>query len=170
LGVFKMADSKRSRAAKLGARTRARNVSLRGPTQRSSARNTENARIDNGEATLADAYGGVPSHANFLKKADLFERPVKGSKATNTAYIVPGGLRLGKCQLFWYRRNLGIDLPSENETIEVSTKGGDKFTLEALETTTTEWLATLGNQTFARNCTGVGYFLVSNFRAKSPSN
>jgi len=162
-----MADTKRSRAAKLGARTRARNVSLRGPTPRSSARGTEDRRMISGGPTLADAYDGVPSRASFLKQAHLFERAADGVKTTKTdrAYIVPAGLdtlrRGEEVQLFWYRRNSSIERPSELDKTRVTTKDGDEFVLEALEDAPQTWQTKLGHKSFSRSCTGIVRYYIS---------
>jgi len=170
-----MADTKRSRAAKLGARTRARNVSLHGPTPRSTARGTEDHRITVGGSTLAGAYAGVPSRANFLKQAHLFERTVKvqgvvtnenlKSTKTDRAYIVPDGLntlrRGEEVQLFWYRRNTYVDRPTEFERARVTTKDGQEYLLEALEDAPQTWQTNLGSKTFARSCTGIVNYYVS---------
>jgi hypothetical protein len=166
----KMADTKRSRAAKLGARTRARNVSLHGPTARSTARRTENERIIAGRTTLADVYDGVPSRANFLKNAHLFERPAdegSGTKTTKTdrAYIIPDGLdtlrRGEETRLFWYRRNTSIERPTEQAMSTVFMKDGNEFTLEALEDAPRTWQTQLGHKSFARSCTGIVRFYVT---------
>jgi hypothetical protein len=165
-----MADTKRSRAAKLGARTRARNVSLHGPTPRGSARGTENIRINAGASTLADAYGGVPSRANFLKQAHLFEHSVNEGGSTKTtktdrAYIVPDGLdtlrRGEEVRLFWYRRNSSVEKPVELNTVKVTSKGGQTYTLEALEDAPHTWQTTLGHRSFARTCTGIVNYYVT---------
>jgi hypothetical protein len=163
----KMADTKRSRAAKLGARTRARNVSLHGPSQRSSARSTEDRRILAGGHTLADAYGGVPSRTNFLKQAHLFERATEGSSSTKTdrAYIVPDGLqtlrRGAEVDLFWYRRNSSVECPSEFESTKVTAKDGEQYILRAMEDAPQGWQTKMGSQTFARSCTGIVRYYVS---------
>jgi hypothetical protein len=162
-----MADTKRSRAAKLGARTRARNVSLHGPTSRSTAQGTEDLRITTGEKTLADAYCGVPSRANFLKDAHLFERVTHEGKTAKTdrAYIVPDGLeslRRGEdVDLFWYRRNTSVEQPNVHETAKVVTRDGEQYMLQPMEDAPMVWQASLNHKSFARRCTGVVRFYVS---------
>ena len=48
---------------------------------------SEDRRITAGGATLADAYAGVPSRANFLKQAHLFERSADEGGATKTTEL-----------------------------------------------------------------------------------
>jgi len=156
---------KRSRAAKLGARTRARNVSLHGPGPRSTARSAEDRRIAAGGGTLSAAYGRVPSRADFLKQAHLFERENDNTTKTDRAYIVPAGIetlrRGAELELFWYRRNSSVAPPNVLETARVTTKEGDRYMLRPLEDAPQVWQTKIDNQTFARSCTGIVRFLVS---------
>jgi hypothetical protein len=159
-----MAEQKRSRAALLGARTRARNVSLHGAGSRLSAREANAKRITKGRATVSSAYGGTPSRADFLKQAHLFER-IEGSKKKDRAFMVPGGLdvlrREEEIVLFWYRRNSAIELPSLHDTLVVNTKEGDVYRLVALEQSESSWKTNLGGQSLLRSCTGAARFYVT---------
>ena len=158
-----MADTKRSRAALRGARTRERTIQLHGPSARMSAKRKDDLRVERGTTSLNEAYGGIPNRAEFLSQAHLFERGATGKK-TDRAYIAPQGLasvRRGSLMtLFWYRRDTGVAPLVEGDVTTVRGLDGENYELQAAEDVVVESDAKLGSRTFIRVCTGFSRFHV----------
>jgi hypothetical protein len=116
-----------------------------------------------GAPSLDHAFGGTPSHADFLKRADLTER-LPGSKKKDRAFIVPNGLdtlrRGEEINLFWYRRTSSIEMLRLNETIIVYDNKNERYSLGALEEPSLAWKTKLEGRIFMRHCTGVARFVV----------
>jgi hypothetical protein len=153
---FEMSEQKRKRTAALAARTRQRNIDLRGPPIRRGACEVENERIDRGRRTLSDAFCGVPSRANFLKQADLFEF-VGVTRRVDRAFIVPDGLDTtleNPVCVYWYRRCSIVSLPSKGSVFRVTAANGSKYDVTAIENVAPEWRVKLKGTTHGRTCTG----------------
>jgi hypothetical protein len=161
-----MADNKRSRAAIRGLRTRERTIQLNGPITRISAREKEVLRLESGDVSLHEAYGGIPNRADFTKHAHLFERNTLGKKPTiDRAFILPEGLqelKRGTCiELFWYRRDTGVQSLMANETIRVSTLEGERYELCPEDDVQVSTMAKIGSSKYSRSCTGAARFFIS---------
>lgn len=151
-----MASEKNTRRALLAVRTRERRVDLRGPPTRRGPREVEDERAERGRRTLGEAFGGVPSRADFLSKADLFDF-FENTNRVERAFILPGGLDAlvdGRATVQWYRRNTSVDMPSMGTTLRVVSKDGDAFDLTAEETVAGEFRVKLKNVAHQRTCTG----------------
>jgi hypothetical protein len=147
-----MASEARSRAAQRAARTRAR----RHPdgVQRRTARAVELERVERGERTLNEAFGGAPSAHDFLHRAGPYK--IKQGKRTLRAFIVPDDARPSPrgVLVYWYAR--GVDPPRTGERYD--TPGGTFQLVSPLEAPR----ARLGGgRTYERACTGYGYFHVN---------
>jgi len=166
-----MADTRRSRAALRGARTRERNVSLHGPSIKKSSRAAERERGLKGGKTLSDAYMGVPNRTDFLAKADLVERSIGGKRTkTDRAIIVPKGLQTlsEKVEtLYVYRRDKSVRWPRRGELLNFWSATGGKYEIESLEEISGPWQEKVGGRSYARHCTAVAQFRV---RKAAPIN
>jgi len=156
-----MSDTKRSRAALRGARTRERRVHLHGPSDRMSAKRKEDLRVERGDTSLSEAYGGIPSRADFLGQAHLFEREAT-SKKTDRAYIAPQGVaslqRGSLMSLFWYRRDTHVAPLVAGDKTAVQGVDGERYELVAAEDVVVASDVRLGGQSFMRLCTGSARF------------
>lgn len=151
-----MAEEKLGRAALLAARKRERRIDIKGPPTRRGPREVEDERIERGRRTLGEAYGGVPSRADFLKRADLFEFS-EGSARVERAFIVPNGvdtIENGFSHIFWYRRNTTVSLPTQGSSVRVSSRNGDIFTILIEETIAERCRVKLKSKNHERTCTG----------------
>lgn len=152
-----MASERNTRRALLAVRTRERRVDLRGPPARRGPREVESERAERGRRTLGEAFGGVPSRADFLSKADLFDF-FENTNRVERAFIVPGGLDAlangGRTTVQWYRRNTSVDMPAKGETVRVVSKDGDAFDLTPEHTVAGECRVTLKSVAHRRTCTG----------------
>jgi hypothetical protein len=155
-----MADVRASRRGLIASRTRKRNEKIRGVSDRTPTAEKERRRTEEGRTTLSEAFGGVPSKAQFLKTAHLFERDVG---AVNRAYIVPGGLsvlqRGSEMYLYWYRRNMNVSPLAHLSSTTVTTKEGEEFHITSLEMTHAH-VADLNGRKIKRSCTGASKFFV----------
>lgn len=97
-----MADSHRSRSALRAADTRRRRALMGAYDGRRAltARETEAARIESGRETSDQAFGGTPSHGDFLRSAHLV------SRRDGLAFILPTEFRLQTpCRVMWRTKN-----------------------------------------------------------------
>ncbi len=145
-----MASEARSRAAQRAARTRARRHPDFG---RRSARAVELERVERGERTLQEAFGGAPSAHEFLPRAGLFK--VKEGTRTTRAFIIPGDVfpAPNGVLVYWYAR--GVEPPRMGE--KYATPGG---TFELACPLDEPVVRLKGGATYRRACTGYGYFYV----------
>jgi hypothetical protein len=157
-----MAEQRKARSAALGARTRERNRDLRGPSTHRSAREVEAEREERGCKTLTQAYAGVPSRSDFLKRADLFEY-IGTTDRIKRAFIVPDDSvdAQGATQLYWYRRNTSVSLPRQGESFAVTTIEGDKYTVTSRTNIAAETRVHLKGTAHTRTCTGEAMFIVA---------
>ena len=157
-----MADVRASRRALIASRTGKRNEKIRGVSDRTPTAEKERRRTEDGRATLSDAFGGVPSKSQFLKKAHLFERDFGGT-AVNRAYIVPEGIsalqRGSEMYLYWYRRNMNVSHLARLSSAIGTTTEGEEFHITSLEVTHAH-VADLEGRKIKRSCTGGSKFFV----------
>lgn len=156
-----MADTRNSRRAERAARTRARNVELRGPTIRLTHAEKESARADRGRRTLAEAFRGVPNRGQFLARADAFEL-APGNTRVLRAFATPSGepisSRAGgeRILLFWYRHDTSIAPPRRGVPVPVKTRDGRDLEIVPVEDATEGGSAArLEGKRRNRTCTGV---------------
>ena len=128
-----MSAEKRQRAAARAANTRERRIHLKGPSTRRGPKEVDHERIERGKRTLTEAFGEIPSQAEFLRMADLFE--FRGdSDAVDRAFIVPDGLRSVRegvsTTLYWYKKNTEIPF-AKGDVVSVATKQGERFVVIA---------------------------------------
>ena len=151
-----MSSEKRQRASERAARTRARRVHLKGPQTRRGPKDVENERIERGRRTLTEAFGEIPSQAEFLRVADLFEFRAD-SDAVDRAFIVPDGLQSltdgASATLYWYKRNAEVSFAKGDE-VQVATKEGERFVVIAEQHVASEMTVRLKKKTYVRRCTG----------------
>ena len=151
-----MASERGTRRALLAVRTRERRVDIKGPPTRRGPKEVENERSERGRRTLGEAFGGVPSRAEFLIKADLFDF-FSSTDRVERAFILPDGLVglvPGHLTIQWYRRNMSIDMPPKGTTIRVKSKDGQVFDLRAEETVACENRVKLKRVVHQRTCSG----------------
>lgn len=152
-----MASEARSRAARRGARTRARR---RVEVERRGARRVDLERVERGERTLAEAFGGVPNAHDFLPRAGPYK--IKDGKKTIRAFIVPKDSVPGPDGLlvYWYAR--GVPPPTLGGVYR--TPAAVFVLAETLEASH----AALGGRSYERACTGYGYFRVDTAHGGRP--
>lgn len=156
-----MADARHTRRVERAARTRARNVDLRGPTIRLTHVEKEDARAVRGRRTLAEAFRGVPNRGQFLARADAFEL-APGNTRVLRAFATPsnesissraGGERI---LLFWYRHDTTVDPPRRGVPVSVKTRDGRDLEIVPVEDATEGGSTTrLEGKRQKRTCTGM---------------
>lgn len=172
-----MADVRDSRRAARAARTRARTIEMRGPVVRLTHVEKESTRASRGRKTLAEAFRGVPSRAEFLSRADAFEM-APGKTRVLRAFATPSGEPLSrradgtKTVLFWYRGNASIDPPRRGVPVVVETRDGRTLEVVPVEDATPGGsTAKLEGKKHERTCTGTTVATISRRRgAPPPSN
>lgn len=144
-----MASEARSRAAQRAARARVRKQPN---PQRRGANVVELERVERGERTLNEAFGGVPSAHNFLHRAGRFK--MKEKKKTLRAFIIPEDSppSLNGVLVYWYVR--GVEPPRVGE--RYVTPGGIFELASPLDVPRVR----LSARSYERWCTGYGYFHV----------
>ena len=150
-----MADEKRQRAAARGVRTRERRLELRGPSIRRGPKETDDARREKGKRTLSEAFGEIPSKADFLSKADFFDH-FQETGRVERAFIVPDGFETltdGPMDLYWYRRTTETPI-EKGEVVRVVTRQGEEYRISINENAAAMKVRLKG-KSYTRKCTGV---------------
>jgi hypothetical protein len=152
-----MSDNRCQRIALLAARTRKRRENLHGPVERRTARELEDYRQERGRPSLFDAFGGIPSRTDFLKKADYFEI-TKGSRRVDHAFIVAPldeTTENKTIALYWYRRDTLVPIPTVGLAVRTVSKEGKVYLITPTFVSGGDFsVKLLRGGTFKRTCTG----------------
>lgn len=156
-----MADTRDARRGERSARTRARNLELRGPTVRLTHVEKESARASRGRRTLAEAFRGVPNRGQFLARADAFELAPEKTRVLR-AFAIPSGeststlVGAGRTLLFWYRHDTTIEAPRRGVSVFVRTRDGRDLEIVPVEDATAGGsTAKIEGKRHERKCTGM---------------